>query len=142
MKSIAGGASQEPAFPELKHKGRTYRAARAWEGMGREPQKNVMESDYSQARKAVTPRLHSKHSGRHAADHILHFILKAMGQKRNVNFKGFGNPRPKNQAYFFLSLTQRCFSNGCLPGGAPLRGDQGIDPNSLKLLWLLDIWIR
>lgn len=43
------------------------------------------------------------HPGSYAADHILPFILKAIGYKRNMNFKGVGNPGPENPEYFFLA---------------------------------------
>ena len=78
-----------------------------------EPQKNLAENNYSQARRRVTPRLCSKHPGSHAADHILHFILKTVGHKRNVNLRGVGNPGSENPAYFSVldkdvSLTCVC----------------------------------
>lgn len=52
----------------------------------------------------MTTRLRSKHAESHAADPVLHFILKATGHKRNVNFKRVGNPCPENLDNFFLSL--------------------------------------
>lgn len=75
---------------------RNYRAIQASDVDRREPQKNLM------ARRRVTSRLCLKHPGSHAAGHILHFNLKLMGHKWNVNFKGVGSPCPENQIYFCL----------------------------------------
>ena len=134
IRGTAGGASQSRSYSTKGERIGLFGQSMWTEA---NPRRTCWRIIIHKARRGVTPRLHSKHTRKHDADHILHFILKAMGHKRNANFKGVGNPCPENQAYFFLSLRQSCLSNSSWPGGDPVRWAQVIE--MMVVHWILPL---